>query len=125
MPVMLSSVFVQGVDLVGGGVVLVGDGAVGYACRAQRCARAPLVFREGGPVVLRERCTGTSHCLSAVRAPIVHGDCTVAERLRRDKLEPPGTGQPALVKGRAVASDPGVDEEVVLIDQFQSIQLGR
>jgi hypothetical protein len=32
MPVMLSRVFVHGVDLVGGGVVLVGDGAVGDAC---------------------------------------------------------------------------------------------
>jgi hypothetical protein len=32
MPVMLSRVFAHGVDLVGGGVVPVGNGAVGDAC---------------------------------------------------------------------------------------------
>src|SRR6185503_8404048 len=61
----------------------------------------------------------------SARAPVVHGDCTVAERLRRDQLEPSRAGQSALVQGRAVAGDPGVDEEFVLVDQIQPVQFGR
>src|SRR4029077_8096610 len=61
----------------------------------------------------------------SARAPVVHGDRAVAERLRRDKLEPSRAGQPALVQGRAVAGDPGVDEELVLVDQIQPVELGR
>jgi hypothetical protein len=34
-------------------------------------------------------------------------------------------GSPALVQGRAVTGDPGVDEELVLVDQIQPVQLGR
>src|SRR5580765_1387227 len=64
-------------------------------------------------------------CSASVRAPVVHGDRAAAERLRRDQLEPSRAGQPALVQGRAVAGDPGVDEEPVLVDQIQPIQLGR
>ena len=52
-------------------------------------------------------------CSGSARAPVVHGDRDVAERLRRDQLEPSRAGQPALVQGRAVAGDPGVDEELV------------
>jgi len=63
--------------------------------------------------------------LSATPAPVVHGNRTVAERLRRDQLESPGAGQPAPEQGRAVAGDPGVDEEYVLVDQIQSVQFGR
>src|SRR5206468_10380131 len=64
-------------------------------------------------------------CAESARAPVVHGDRAVAERLRRDQLEPSGAGQPALVQGRAVAGDPGVDEQLVLVDQIQPVQLGR
>ena len=63
--------------------------------------------------------------LLAARAPVVHGDRAVAERLRRDQLEPSRAGQPALVQGRAVAGDPGMDEQFVLVDQIQPVQLGR
>jgi hypothetical protein len=55
----------------------------------------------------------------------VHRDRAVVERLRRDQFEPSRGGQSALVQGRAVASDPGVDEELVLVDQIQPVQLGR
>src|SRR5262245_2640397 len=58
-------------------------------------------------------------------APVVHGNRAAAERLRRDQLEPSRAGQPALVQGRAVAGDPGMDEQLVLIDKIQSVQLGR
>src|SRR6187401_784720 len=61
----------------------------------------------------------------AARAPVVHGEGAVAERLRRDQLKPSRTGQPVLVQGRAVAGDPRVDEELVFVDQVQPIQLGR
>jgi hypothetical protein len=61
----------------------------------------------------------------SARAPVVHGDRAAAERRRRDQLEPSRAGQPALVQGRAVAGDPGVDEELVLVDQIQPVQLGR
>src|SRR5688500_14061254 len=64
-------------------------------------------------------------CSESIRAPVVHGDRAAAERLRRDQLEPSRAGQPALVQGRAVAGDPGVDEEDVLVDQIQPVQLGR
>src|SRR5215218_4931279 len=63
--------------------------------------------------------------LESALAPVVHGDCTIAERRRRDQLQLSRTGQPALVQGRAVASDSGMDEELVLIDQIQPVQLGR
>src|SRR5438046_8041099 len=64
-------------------------------------------------------------CSESARAPVVHGDGAAAERLRRDQLEPSRAGQPALVQGRAVAGDPGVDEQFVLVDQIQPVQLGR
>src|SRR5438046_8321427 len=63
-------------------------------------------------------------CSESARAPVVHGDDAAAERLRRDQLEPSRAGQPALVQGRAVAGDPGVDEELVLVDQILPVQLG-
>mgnify|MGYP000396744034 CR=1 FL=1 len=46
---------------------------------------------------------------SAARAPVVQGDGAVAERRRRHQLEPSRALQPALVKGRAMTGDPGVD----------------
>src|SRR4051812_31233889 len=61
----------------------------------------------------------------APHTPVVYGDRAVAERLRRNKFEPSRAGQPALVQGRAVAGDPRVDEELVLVDQIQPVQLGR
>src|SRR5690349_22882210 len=64
-------------------------------------------------------------CSESARAPVVHGDRAAAERLRRDQLEPSRAGQPALVQGRAVASDPRVDEQLVLVNQIQPVQLGR
>src|SRR6185295_5024302 len=64
-------------------------------------------------------------CSESARAPVVHGDRAAAERLRRDQLEASRAGQPALVESRAVAGDPGVDEELVLVDQIQPVQLGR
>src|SRR5258708_10487293 len=64
-------------------------------------------------------------CSESARAPVMHGDRAATERLRRDQLEPSRAGQPALVQGRAVAGDPGVDEELVLVDQIQPVQLGR
>jgi hypothetical protein len=48
-----------------------------------------------------------------------------AERLRRDQLEPSRAEQSALVQGRPVAGDPGVDEQFVFVDQIQPVQLGR
>src|SRR5690606_4500614 len=60
-----------------------------------------------------------------VSAPVVHDNRAVAERLRRDKFEPSRAGQPAVVQGRAVTSDPWMDEEPVLVDQIQPIQFGR
>jgi hypothetical protein len=62
-------------------------------------------------------------CSESARAPVVHGDRAAAERLRRYQLEPSRAGQPALVQGRALAGDPGVDEELVLVDQIEPIQL--
>src|SRR5688500_5146761 len=62
---------------------------------------------------------------ASARATVVHGDRAVAERIRRDELEPSRAGQPTLVQGRAVAGDPGVDEEGVFVDQIQPVQLGR
>ncbi len=55
----------------------------------------------------------------------MHGHHATAERLRRDQLEPSRAGQSALVQGRAVAGDPGVNEELVLVYQIQPVQLGR
>src|SRR5690242_19717197 len=58
-------------------------------------------------------------------ATVVHGYRAVAKRLRRDQLEPSCVGEPALVQGRAVAGNPGVDEQFVFVDQIQPVQLGR
>src|SRR3954466_400560 len=63
-------------------------------------------------------------CDSA-RAAVVQGHRAVAERVRREQLEPARAGQPALVQRRAVAGDPGVDEQLVLVDQVQPVELGR
>src|SRR5262247_1670641 len=73
----------------------------------------------------RRRARAAAPPLASARAPVVHGDRAAAERLRRDQLEPSRGGQPALVQGRAVTGDPGVDEELVLVDQIQPVQLGR
>src|SRR5438046_5760965 len=64
-------------------------------------------------------------CSESARAPVVHGDRAAAERLRRDQLEPSRAGQPALVQGRAVAGDPRVDEELILVDEIQPVQRAR
>ncbi len=61
---------------------------------------------------------------ASVRTSVVHGDRAAAKRRRRDQLQPSRTEQPALVQGRAVASDPRVDENLVLVDQIQLIQRG-
>src|ERR1051325_2017970 len=63
--------------------------------------------------------------VESARATVMHGDRAAAERLRRDQLEASRAGQSALVQGRAVAGDPGVDEELVLVDQIQPVQPGR
>ncbi len=55
----------------------------------------------------------------------MHGNSAAAQRLRRDQLEPSRAGQSALVQGRAVAGDPGVDEEQVFVDQIQPLKLGH
>src|SRR5438477_12442631 len=73
----------------------------------------------------RRRARAAAPPLASARAAVVHGDRAAAERLRRDQLEPSRAGQPALVQGRAVTGDPGVDEELVLVDQSQPVQLGR
>src|SRR4051794_4983287 len=79
---------------------------------------SPIVLWPSNVPVQRRAAQRTVRCnrLSAARAPVVHGDRAVAERLRRNKLELSCAGQPALVQSRAVASDPGVDEELVLVD---------
>ena len=61
----------------------------------------------------------------SARAAVVHGDRAAAERLRRHQLEPARAGQPAMVQGRAMAGDPRVDEELVLVDQVQPVQFSR
>ena len=61
---------------------------------------------------------------NSARAPVVHGDRTATERLRRDQLETSRAGQSALVQSRAVARDPGVDEQPVFVDQIQPVQFG-
>src|SRR3954465_13645573 len=63
-------------------------------------------------------------CDSA-RAAVVHGHRAVAEGVRREQLELARAGQPALVQRRAVAGDPGVDQQLVLVDQIQPVQRGR
>jgi hypothetical protein len=67
---------------------------------------------------------GLNDVLAAL-APVVHGDDDAAKRLRGEQLEPAGAGQTALVQSRAVACEPGVDDEQVRVDQIQSIQLRR
>jgi hypothetical protein len=63
--------------------------------------------------------------INHARAAVVHRDRAVAERARRDQLEASRARQAALVQRRAVAGDPGVDEEPVLVDQVQPVQRGR
>lgn len=58
---------------------------------------------------------------SSLRPPIVQGDRAVLERVRREQLEPSRARQSALVQGRTVAGDPGMDEEFVLVDQVQRV----
>src|SRR3954471_9291178 len=55
----------------------------------------------------------------------MYGDGAAAERRGRDQLERSRAGQPAREEGWAVARDPGVDEEIVLVDEIQPVQLGR
>src|SRR5699024_2536997 len=62
---------------------------------------------------------------TSVVPSVVHGDSAIAERLRRDQIEASGAGQPALVQGGAMTADHRMDEEHVLVDQVQSVQLGR
>ena len=54
--------------------------------------------------------------LPLTRAPVVHSNRAATERHSRDQLKATGGGQPALVEGGAVADDPGLDEEPVLVD---------
>jgi hypothetical protein len=58
-------------------------------------------------------------CCDEARAAVVHGHNAVAERLRREQLELARAGQPALVQRRAVTGDPGMDEQLVLVDQVR------
>src|SRR6185369_6989689 len=44
-----------------------------------------------------------AHASKSASAPVVHGDCAVSERLRREQLGPPRAGQPTLEQSRAVA----------------------
>jgi len=46
-------------------------------------------------------------------------------RFLRHHLGMTQDGPPALVKGRTVAGDPGVDEQLVFGDQIQTVQRGR
>ena len=55
----------------------------------------------------------------------MHGNNADAERLRRNQLELSRARQAALVQSGAVADDPGVNEELVLVDQIHPIQLSR
>lgn len=55
----------------------------------------------------------------------MHGDNAVAERFYRNQFEVSRARQAVLVQSGAVAGDPGVNEELVLVDQIQPIQLGR
>ena len=97
----------------------------GHRAEHERCARRypprRVILETGscsGYAVLRgekARDDALARALGAMgsesaRAPVVHGDRAAAERLRRDQLEPSRAGQPALVQGRAVAGNPGVDE---------------
>ena len=59
----------------------------------------------------------------STRAPVVHGHRAATQGLRRDQFEPSRAGPPALEQGRAVARNPGVDQELVLVDQIQPLQL--
>src|SRR6478672_2433711 len=68
---------------------------------------------------------GTWFAPGSALPPIVHRHRPVAHRLGRDQLQPSRAGKPALEQGRAVAGDPRVDEEPVLVDQIQPLQLGR
>jgi hypothetical protein len=58
-------------------------------------------------------------------AAVVHGHRAVSERPRREQLELTRVGQSALVQRRAVAGDPRMDEQLVLVDQVQPVELGR
>src|SRR5690606_5676693 len=73
----------------------------------------------------RDRPRTVHRGLLAGHTPVVHRDHAVSERRRRDELEPTRAEQPTLVERRAVACDPRVDEEPILIDQIQPIQRGR
>src|SRR5688572_32986255 len=57
-------------------------------------------------------------------AAVVHRHRAAAERPRRDQLELPRRGQTTLVQGRAVAGEPGMNEELVLVDQLEPLELG-
>src|SRR5262245_45260791 len=61
----------------------------------------------------------------SARTAVVHRHRAVAERLRREQLELARAGQRTLVQRRAVAGDPGMDEQLVLVDQVQPVELGR
>jgi anti-sigma factor ChrR (cupin superfamily) len=52
-------------------------------------------------------------------AAVVHCHRAAAERPRREQLELPRRGQTALVQGRAVAGEPGMNEELVLVNQLE------
>src|SRR3954468_20424079 len=92
--------------------VLAFEESVGAAWRARGGRRA------AGELAAMGSC-------DSARAAVVHGHRAVAERLRREQLEPARAGQPALVQRRAVAGDPGMDEQLVLVDQVQPVELGR
>src|SRR3954469_6258029 len=61
--------------------------------------------------------------LESACAAVVHRHGAVAERPRRDQLELPRRGQTALVQGGAMASEPGMNEELVLVDQLEPVEL--
>ena len=61
----------------------------------------------------RDRDRGGLLWPSSARTPGVHRHRAAADRLRRDQLELPRSRQAALVQRRAVAGNPGVDEELV------------
>src|SRR5258706_3870882 len=99
--------------------------SAGHAQDGVRAAGTPCCAARRPPTTRWPASWARWGCSESARAPVVHGDRAAAEPLRRDQLEPSRAGQPALVKGRAVAGDPGVDEELVLVDQIQPVQLGR
>lgn len=68
--------------------------------------------------------SGATIATSMDDSTIVHRHSAISKRCCRDQLDPPCDEKPTLIQGRAVAGNPGVDEEPVLIDQIQPIERG-